>query len=138
MIEGNFILHIVHVAGTRMIGEGTDGLSRGEIMADALMDDFAHRVPLENFALGRSPNLGLWLKDWIDLSFKVATPEDWFWGAQHLLDFSSPAQYVTWVWDIPPAAAPHILEELAMARSKRHETLRGVVLIPRLMHPYWF
>jgi hypothetical protein len=118
MLEGNFILHVVHVAGTRMIAEGTDGLSRGEIMASALMDDFAHRVPQGKFALDRSPNLGLWLKDWIDPSYKIATPKDWFWGAQHLLDFSFPPQKITWVWDIPPAAAPHILEELAMARSK--------------------
>jgi hypothetical protein len=137
MVEENFILHVVHVAGTRLIGEGTDGLSRGEIMASALLDDFSHQVPTDEFAIARSEKLKTWLGECLDPGFKIATPIDWFRDAQHLQDFSHPIKYTTWVWDIPPAAAPHILEEIAMARTKRHETLRGLVLIPRLMQPWW-
>jgi hypothetical protein len=138
MIKGNFVLHVVHVAGTRMIGEGTDGLSRGEVMASNLLDKFAHHVPLDLPALSRSTKLKGWLDGWLDLEYKVATPVDWYWKAQHLCDFSFPQKQQTWVWDIPPAAAPYVPDELVMARNKRHEVMRGVVLIPCLMKPYWF
>jgi hypothetical protein len=43
----------------------------------------------------------------------------------------------TWIWDLPPAAAIHALEELGNARLKRHGVLRGVVLIPQLLQPEW-
>jgi hypothetical protein len=136
-IEGNFVLHVVHVAGTRLIGEGTDGLSRGEVMVSALLDAFAHSVPLDKMSLQRVPKLREWFDEWLDTGYKVATPENWMWQAGSLWDYSYPVKLQTWVWDLPPAAAPYVLEELALARMKRHETLRGIVVLPRLMKPYW-
>jgi hypothetical protein len=49
-IKHNFQCRIVHIAGTRMIQEGTDGGSRGEIHIDALLDVGKYRVPLGDFA----------------------------------------------------------------------------------------
>jgi hypothetical protein len=51
MIIGNFVLYVVHVAGTRMIGEGTDALARGEIHARDLMNQFTFTVPLDRTAI---------------------------------------------------------------------------------------
>jgi hypothetical protein len=58
----NCTLHVVHVVGTRMIGEGTDALSRGEIHAHDLMNEYAHSVPLDGTALQRVPAILDWVK----------------------------------------------------------------------------
>ena len=40
-------IHIVHVAGTRMIGEGTDGLSRGNMFEGVMTgEDMLSFIPL--------------------------------------------------------------------------------------------
>ena len=57
MKEG-FKVHIIHVAGSRMIAQGTDGLSRGDVnegvMAGKSMLDY---IPLNKTCLERSPLL---------------------------------------------------------------------------------
>ncbi len=35
-IQQGFVLHVVHVAGTQMIAQGTDGLSRGSFLERVL------------------------------------------------------------------------------------------------------
>ena len=54
-MQYSFILYVVHVSGTRMIEQGTDGVSRGELQAGALtgrpIRDFA---PLQLGALQRN------------------------------------------------------------------------------------
>jgi hypothetical protein len=67
---------------------------------------------------------------------KFAEPAHWFEEATQQFDYSG--SMVTWVWDLPPAAAVHALEELGLGRNKRHESLRGIVLVPRLMRPEWY
>jgi hypothetical protein len=56
-LEGNFALHVVHVAGTRMILEGTDTLSRGEVHVEDLMNEICYKVPLDTMAMEREPRL---------------------------------------------------------------------------------
>ena len=76
-------IDMIHVAGTRMIEQGTDGLSRGDmyegVMAGGLM--LTH-VPLHLSALGRSPKLGEWISLWAltgsDHKLEVLFPSDWF------------------------------------------------------------
>jgi len=57
--------HSIHVAGTRMIMEGTVGLLRGDlterVMAGASMLNF---VPLHLSALDQSPIILAWIKSW--------------------------------------------------------------------------
>jgi hypothetical protein len=76
-----FKLHVVHVAGTRMIEQGTDGMSRGDhgsgVMAGSSMLSF---VPLNESALHRSKTLLPWIQSWsqFDNTLVVLSPEDWF------------------------------------------------------------
>jgi hypothetical protein len=137
-VRGNFILHVVHIAGTRMIEIGVDGLSRGETHLGALDFSFGDALPLHLSPLERSPSLGPWLSSWLDVGYQIATPSQWFYEAQQAGEYTLPEVSKTWVWSLPPAAALHVLEELSMGRLKRHNLLRGVVLVPGLMRPEWF
>jgi hypothetical protein len=138
-IAGNFILHLVHIAGTRMIELGIDALSRGELHLGALMGATAARViPLHLHPLERSEDLKHWLSSWLP-SYKVASPDDWFYNAHGGGHYDIPSEPLDlWVWTLPPAAALIALEELGNARLKRHALLRGVVLVPSLLRPEWF
>jgi hypothetical protein len=117
-----------------MIEVGVDALSRGELHLGDLGAVPLSAAPLHMSPIQRSAGLNTWLKSWTDISMTVATPSDWFldaeqWGAQ---DCEQPVSQ-TWVWDLAPAAAIHALEELGVARLKRHGLLRGVVLVPALL-----
>jgi hypothetical protein len=138
-IAGNFVLRLVHIAGTRMIELGIDALSRGELHLGALADASLSRViPLHLHPLERAEGLIHWLSSWLP-AFNVASPDDWFYQAQEGGRYDIPSQPLDpWVWTLPPAAALIALEELGNARLKRHDLLRGVVLIPSLLRPEWF
>ena len=77
-IQGSFILRIVHVAGTRMIDLGIDGLSRGELELGLMRKALRDRIPLATSPIERSPQLLDWILTWIDSDsdWKVATPLD--------------------------------------------------------------
>ena len=97
----SLFVHLVWLAGTRMIGQGTDGASRGDMSNGVLAgDSMLKHVPLHIDALERSPELRNWLSDSLpwkkqkELSFLA--PEDWFdkahWDTQL-------------IWAPPPAIA---------------------------------
>jgi hypothetical protein len=115
-----------------MIEIGVDGLSRGETHIGALNFSFGDVLPLHLFPLERSPCFDPWLSSWLDGSYQVANPSQLFYEAQQASILS------LWLWGLPPAAVLHALEELPMARLKRHNLLRGVVLLPGRMRPEWF
>ena len=66
MMEINYRmkLYLIHVAGTRMIIQGSDGLSRG-IMLEGVMkgEDMLSYVPLDKPALDVEPRLKEWFED---------------------------------------------------------------------------
>jgi len=137
-LQGNFILRIVHVAGTRMIETGIDGLSRGDLELGLLAKSLRDSVPLGASACERSPQLMDWVRSWAGTDVSIATPFDWHFGAHQSTSLHSNSATETWVWDLAPAAAVYALEELAVARTKRHDLLRGVVLAPALLMPEWY
>jgi hypothetical protein len=47
-------------------------------------------------------------------------------------------QHHVWVWDLPPNAALDAVEELGLARFKRHDSLIGIVVVPILLKSEWF
>ena len=94
-------------------------------------------VPLNLSPMARSPGITKWLDDWLDPQYSVARPIDWMYRAQQGGCWG-PKRPQTFVWDCPPAAALHALEELARGRLKRRDELRGVVLVPYLMRMEWF
>lgn len=140
-LSGGFLIHVVHVAGTRMIETGIDGLSRGEIELGLLQRSLRDSVPLAQSPIERCGDLRGWLSDWLGVEeqdLQVATPMDWHYNAHQSDAVTLDAESETWIWDLPPAAALYALEELACARTKRLDLLRGVVLVPGLMTPEWY
>jgi hypothetical protein len=134
-MSGRCTLHLVHVAGTRMIWQGTDGLSRGDsnagVMAGESMISF---VPLHLGAEERSVLLIPWLLSWSNEAFGVAdplvvllTPDDW--PKAHVHDG-------IYIWMPPPAVADVAAEYMAKTIHKRpHFT--HIFVCPRLMTARW-
>ena len=93
-----FKLYMVHVAGTRMIDQGTDGLSRGMLLGGVLtgkpMLDY---IDLAKGALHRFPPLLNFVKNWIDCpNLEALTPEQWFVEA-HGICGGSKDQHGVWI-----------------------------------------
>ena len=141
-------LHLIHVAGTRMMAQGTDGLSRGN-MLDGVMKgkNMLTFIPLDKSALDVQDNLLDWIKNWVtsDKEVSVLSPADWFekghdiHGYTHNLDgIQVPiVSSGTYIWAPPPAAADVAIQELRKARHKRQNSTH-VFICPRLMKPMWF
>jgi hypothetical protein len=141
-------IHFVHVSGKRMIKQGSDGLSRGNLNEGVMQGiDMSKFVPLHESALERSPSLEGWLKSWIgekDKPVEVLSPEDWFLRGHDIIGGKPNAEGVwlpeyksgNFIWAPPPAAADAAIEELRRARHKRQSSFH-VFVCPRLMTPYW-
>ena len=74
-----FKLHVVfYVAGTRMIAQGTDGVSRGflalGVMAGESMSMF---IPIHKSVHERSREFLCWITLWAGQESLVLTTEDW-------------------------------------------------------------
>jgi hypothetical protein len=139
-------VHIFHVAGTRMIAQGTDGESRGflgeGIMAGEMMKTF---IPIHLSALERSPKLFSWIVSWSTTSLLMLEPRDWF-DVGHDVDgfgscwdnFDRPKLYEgrTYLWSPPPFVADVAISELRKARIKR-QTSTHIFVVPKLCAPVW-
>jgi hypothetical protein len=70
---------VSHVSGKRMIKEGTNGVSRGQlregVTAGELMLLF---IPSKEDPLDRTPRLKSWIKSWTAESAEFLSPEGWF------------------------------------------------------------
>ncbi len=144
------IINFIHVSGSRMISQGTDGLSRGDaqegVMKGASMSSF---IPLHLSCLDRQPKLKSWLQEIISPSpnqteIEFLSYKDWFErghdikGGQKNADGIWIPNYLpgTFIWTPPPAAGQIAIEQLRRARVKR-ELSTHVFVIPRLMAPEW-
>ena len=144
-MECQMRLHFIHVAGTRMIEQGTDGLSRGElctgVMGGKTMLSF---IPLHESAVDREPELLDWVTSWTGDEAVLLTPEDWFGLGHDIRGWYENEDHIscpiikkgTWLWSPPPEAADIAVEQLRYARMKRTKSLH-VFLCPRLMQPRW-
>jgi hypothetical protein len=138
-------LHVIHISGTRMMAQGTDGLSRGAAWETGTP---LALVPLHLSPFERDPHLLPWLTSWLPMGapVEVLTPLDWF-GVGHGIRGGSPNTDGMWqpmpvhpctvlVWHPPPTAAEAALEELCFGRQKRPH-LRHVFVCPRLFTHAW-
>jgi hypothetical protein len=109
MHEG-FELYVYHIAGTRMIESGIDGLSRGD-----KFEGIARGVPMLNYVpihlspIERSPILKDWLEEVIWDSdalgrLEFLTSDDWF---------KNMGKQGNFVWNVPPAAGEFAMQQLA-------------------------
>ena len=140
-----FQLIVTQVAGTRMIAQGTDGVSRGSLREGvAAGQRMLDHCPWNKSAIDTSPELKGWVKGWIGREVNFLTPEQWYtlghdvvgWtvneGGSVMPKFKSSCH----IWAPPPAASDACMEEIRKARMKRKQSLH-VVLIPKLMTPLW-
>ncbi len=81
-MEHGFTLHVVHITGTRMIAQGTDGLSRGILLEGVVRgEDMLSFIDIARTALERHPGLLDYVKSWVDPvlgTSKVLTTKEWF------------------------------------------------------------
>ena len=141
-------VHFIHVAGSRMIAQGSDGLSRGDLYEGVMSGkSLLSFIPLAESAVERSPALLPWVQGWassLEADVEFLDPEGWF---ERGHDMSGGVKNVdgiwipsyrpgTFVWTPPPAAARIATEELRQARQKRQLSAH-VVIVPRLMWVEW-
>jgi hypothetical protein len=78
---GVLFLHVVWVAGTRMINQGSDGLSRGDLTSRVMRggEDFLDHSPLNESARERSAAFEHWMRKALSGNgWAWLTMEDWF------------------------------------------------------------
>jgi hypothetical protein len=138
-------LHVVHIAGSHMMAQGTDGLSRGVCWEN---NHFLSDVPLHLSALNRDAGLLTWCRSWFPAALTLHTLSltDWY-MLGHGIQGDSASYDGIWtphlvpsdtllLWHPAPAAADAALEELCLSRLKR-PSIRHVFLCPRLFTHTW-
>ena len=144
---GRVRIHMVHVAGSRMIAQGTDGLSRGDLTEGVMTgSSILQYIPLHKSVLDRQPSIKTWISSWLpEASPCWLTPEQWFYeghglgpGSCNELGYWYPSESAAswYIWSPPPAIADVAVEELDVSRHKR-SYLNHVFLVPRLMTYAW-
>ena len=132
------IIHVIHVAGTRMKASGIDGLSWGDLLEGMM----AGRNPLEFIPLNEGaaervgPRLEKWIESWWNgpknqawcgQNLRRLKPDDWF----ELRDIDEPR-----LW-MPPPAAMETVAELFNEDRLAFPQYPHVFAVPRLMTKLW-
>jgi hypothetical protein len=141
-------IHVVHISGTRMIMQGTDKCSRGLLMEEVMAGvDMLTFIDLASGGTDRHPPLLEWVRLWLGCpDLKPLTLEGWLEEGHGITGAELDDQNV-WIplhcrkdqmflWAPPHAVADADMEELLKSRHKLTD-LFHVVLIPRLMMPWW-
>ena len=128
---GSLFIHVVWVAGTRMIMQGTDGLSRGDCTSGVLTKgDFLSYIPIGLSASKRSNNIREWWKGALPgKAWKVLDAEEWY---------TVPFEDVNgcYIWFPPPSLAAMALELLCESHQV-HPNTSHVFIVPNLMTYEW-
>ena len=146
-MENSCKIHVSHVAGTRMIAQGSDGLSRGNLSEGVMRGiDMRDFIPIHKSAFERSPALAAWLDSWTDGEASFLDPTDWFWRGHEVVEGEyevnseglvfPKTEPGTFIWSPPPVAAGIAMEELRKSRHKSAESTH-LVVIPRLFSTEW-
>jgi hypothetical protein len=130
-LHGGVFIHVIWYAGTRMIENGIDGLSRGDfsngIMSGGAMLDY---VPIGKTAFERRPSL-------VDLLRTLAPPAVEFTLLEPSMWFTKPFhEDGLFVWTPAPAIADVAFELLAESHQIRPWNTH-VFLAPSLMTSRW-
>jgi hypothetical protein len=133
-IELDIVLEVVHVPGTTLITEGTDGLSRG-IWISALHKKPDRRELLaEIFApVPFTPDVGHWVMN--EVGFPPSTPwshRSWEleWRSDDIFDRLT-------IWAPPPEVAPQLIYALLQLYVERPLTTAMIILLPRVLQKRW-
>ena len=142
----NVKINMFHVAGTRMIAQGTDGVSRGYLGLGVMAgDSMSLFIPNHLSAPERSSAIVPWVRGWTSSGAILLEPIGWL-GERHDISgwetsedgFKRPSlsEGRTYIWAPPPFAADVALAELRKARIKRQSSAH-VFICPRLCAPLW-
>jgi hypothetical protein len=135
-------LHLLHIAGTRMVSQGTDAISRGTL-PPTLIDtpDWASLVPLHLTAYARCLDLLPWLQSLIPCAgITPLAPEEWYtrghgWshGSLNADNIWSPVNSAdSWLlWCGRPRLCTHLW------RKKLFKVSDIVLEIPVGARPFW-
>lgn len=142
-------IHLIHVAGKRMIAQGTDGISRGNLMEGVLAGhSMMSFIPIGKSAIDRSPYLLEWIREWaLEDRLKPLTPKQWLWEGHGLSTASwsntdgmkfpvRDKSIKTILWSPPPSIAEVAVEELRKSRHKRPD-LCHIFVCSKIMTPKW-
>ena len=136
---------IIHVAGTRMMEQGTDGLSRGDLREGVMQGkQMMSFMPLHRSALERSLKLEQWIRSWAGEDLAFLSPEDWFEKGHDISGGTKNGDGIwlpnyakgTYIWAPAPAAGAVAVEELRHARHKRKDSTH-IFVVPRLFATEW-
>jgi hypothetical protein len=102
-LHRGLFVHVIWIAGTCMIEEGTNGLSRGDINSGVLSGkDFLSFIPLNKSALELSAGIEAWTQNTLPRRYKwkVLDPRGWYTEGHGDGHF---------IWAPPPAVADAIV-----------------------------
>jgi hypothetical protein len=140
-------IHIFHVAGTRMIAQGTDGVSRGYLGQGVMSgESMSMHIPIYLTAIERAPpEFVPWVRSWSGRHLICLDPKGWY-QAGHDIDgwrncedgFQRPIlkEGRFYLWTPPPFAADVAIAELRKARIKRQRSTH-IFVCPRLCTTLW-
>ena len=141
-------IHIIHIAGSRMIEQGTDALSRGNLCEGVLLrKNMLSFIQIAKTAIERSPLLLNWIREWTNMSTLIPLKaEEWHWKGQCLLstpwtnidgmELPQESDQDTFLWVPPPCLADVALEYLRKSILK-HPGLFHIFICPKVMTYAW-
>ena len=132
-----------------MIEQGTDGLSRGDMLEGVLMgDEMTSHIPLAESALERSSSLRGWLDSWFsggkEIDIELLDGEGWFERGHDIIGgtYNSDRKWIpnyksgNFIWAPAPAGAKCAAQQLRQARLKRMNSCH-IFVCPHLMTHEW-
>jgi len=127
----NCLLIPVHVAGKRLIAQGTDGLSRGQTAVGAMAGD-TKEVTQFNPLHGGLPNLAKPLAGWCAAQFGAQKflrhPDSW--SATHVVGKDT-------LWYPHPLLARRALQTFLRHRMQQPGTTAATFILPRRLATVW-
>jgi hypothetical protein len=152
-VAGSIRLWVIQVSGKRMIEQGTDGLSRGNLLEGVMEGKpMISYVPLSVTCFeGHSLILRSWICSWFHKAPTFLNAIDWF-NIGHRVTGGTTNEEGIWipttrstgyyVWSPAPATGRQAIDQLSISRHKR-PTLTHVFLCPCLfeipvgVRPFW-
>jgi hypothetical protein len=133
------VIHVIHIAGTRMKECGIDGLSRGDLL-EGMMKSGADPLVFLPLAQSADERTDVQVRHWVNTwwnsgngdswcgaGLTLLSPKDWF----DLKNVPGPR-----LWIPPPAAMGAVVEMFSEDRLVRPH-LPHVIVVPRLMTFLW-
>jgi hypothetical protein len=130
-MDGLLFINFVWISGNRMINQGNDSLSQGDLTSGVMQGDaILKHIPLNESAGKRNGLLLPWLKEaLLGNDWKQLEPRDWFNGV-----FKE--EQGKFIWSPPSAIADVVLEQLCEVRQI-HPYASHRFVCPTLMTSRW-